>query len=140
MKTITFLIITLTAIQLPAQSLWQTVNASGSNTQVSFSIGNLTQTYAENGFSLSQGFQQVFDSSVFVHASDIKNLREGHLFPNPSSDILNLSWEPKSLTWKVFCSDGSICLMGNGNIQISSLPPGFYYLQIDQRRLSFVKN
>jgi hypothetical protein len=97
-----FLPLLLCSLQLPAQMLTPFVTAAAgdyffntqANAALSFTIGEMTmvETYpSNNGFMLTQGFQQPVQQLVAIQDQDFAF--EFVVFPNPASDRLNFRYD-----------------------------------------------
>lgn len=132
------------AIPVFSQSAERSVIASGGNSfsnsgySIDWTIGEtiITQSNAGNVI-LSQGFHQ-FTASSSVNTKDLNNIKGLKCYPNPSSDLINLSMDNSSSVAKVrlFDAGGKLIADNNWNtsaayaMDLSKCTPGMYTLQI----------
>lgn len=63
------------------------------------------------------------------------------IVPNPATDFITIRGVDKNNSYRIFCLTGNCVLQGKGNkVNVSSLQPGIYLLDIDSNRYSrFIK-
>lgn len=115
-------------------------NGSGSGGSISYSIGQVTyETNAGPNGSVLQGVQQPYEISVVTGIPDAIGIKlQLNVYPNPTSDLLNLKVEDfrnKNLSYQLFKADGSQleCKNISANeteIYMGNLAHGVYLLKI----------
>lgn len=132
------------ALPVFSQSVERSVMASGGNSfsnssfSIDWTIGETVVTQASAGNTiLSQGFHQ-FTASSSVNTKDLNTFKGLKCYPNPASDLLNLSLDNSSSEAKVRLFDAGGKLIADHNwktsasyaLDLSKCAPGIYTLQI----------
>jgi hypothetical protein len=141
-KNIYFVIITLLAsISISAQESANTAGgeASGSGGTSSYSLGQTVYTSdtATTG-SVNQGVQQVYEISVVIGIEKAEINLSFTAFPNPTTDILNLSignYTNNKLSYQLFNTQGklitkNIVIANTASINMVGLEKSTYILKI----------
>lgn len=115
-------------------------NGSGSGGSFSYSIGQLTyETNAGPNGSVLQGVQQPYEISVVTGIPEAIGIKlQFSVYPNPTSDLLNLKVEDsrnKNLSYQLFNAGGSQLESKNisadeTNIYMGNFAHGAYLLKI----------
>jgi uncharacterized membrane protein len=117
-------------------------NALGSNGTASFSVGQIDYTSEKSSSgSFSLGVQQTFEIEIIDGVEDVINsLINFNVFPNPTTESINLKIETKnSQIFQANLYDSNGKLLENVNVinnqsQISmqNLPPAVYFLKVSK--------
>ncbi|AZB18542.1 T9SS C-terminal target domain-containing protein [Chryseobacterium indologenes] len=94
------------------------------------------------------GYGEVEDYNVYITsnlATSETNLKNGgiQLYPNPATDVLNITKVSDKATYKIFGATGQLINSGNvnnGKINISSLIKGGYIITIDEKGQELFKS
>ncbi|MGC4130295.1 MAG: M1 family aminopeptidase [Bergeyella sp.] len=90
-------------------------------------------------------FQILERNSVVMYDAGLKsnetNLSNISIFPNPAKDILNVSGLSKNFDYEIIGTDGRLLQKGqaNGQVSVSGLAKGMYFLKIENRNFKFLK-
>ena len=108
------------------------------------------QSFEVSALSTNEGFHQLFNEEVNTPVSELKLSQEILLFPNPTSDQLNIQTETQEeLHFKLFNSKGQLKKSGmlnrSGQLEVEHLPEGHYHLLLtnnkkEQGLYTFVKS
>ena len=108
------------------------------------------QSFEESAVSANEGFHQLFNEEVNTATSELKLSQEILLFPNPTSDQLNIRTEnQEELHFELFNSNGQLkesgILNGSGQLEVNHLAEGHYHLLLtnalkEQGLYTFVKS
>ena len=127
----------LTASTLSAQEVISTQgdDYTSSNGSISYTIGEVvTNTISDGSNDLTQGFHQT--NWNFLGLEDHAPEYEAIVFPNPTSEILNIKASMfENVNYTMFDALGKIVMQSNleGNmttLQVSQLAAGSYTLQL----------
>jgi hypothetical protein len=125
------------SIAVTAQEVISTQGESYSNTSanIDFTIGEvIIDTGTDGSHYLTQGFHQT--NWNFLGVEDFAPDYEASIFPNPTSDILNIkSSSFENVTYTLYDAQGKLVLQSTlaaevTPIQVSHLAPGSYSLQL----------
>lgn len=113
-------------------------NASGSNGNVSFSIGQLTyQSSSDSNFSVTQGVQQPFEISTTLGANLTNLTLEIKVYPNPTASKLFLNYGDlrKNSSYQLFDENGRLILERKiseslSEIEMDKYTSGIYILKV----------
>ena len=123
--------------------------------EISQSVGQVAYTSGQNNLAIvGEGVQQCFSVSSTQNLDGVDLLEiEVKIFPNPSSDVLNVQisdfQENKELQYTLFSTDGKIltegtCVNLNTQIPVNQLVAGVYLLKISngksERNFRIVKH
>ena len=107
-------------------------NGSGS---IDFTIGEvIINTGTDGSHDLTQGFHQT--NWNFLGVEDFAPDYEASIFPNPTSDVLNIKTSSfENVTYTLYDAQGKLVLKSTlaaevTPIQVSHLAPGFYSLEL----------
>jgi len=138
MKRNTFVLFSLLVTgSVSAQEVVSTQGESYSNASanIDFTLGEVIIATATDGTNdLTQGFHQT--NWNFLGVEDFAPDYEASIFPNPTSDILNIkSSSFENVTYTLFDAQGKLVLQSTlaaevTPIQVSHLAPGSYSLQL----------
>lgn len=119
-------------------------NASGSTGSIAYSVGQLFTVPSSNGnISVSPGVQQPYEINEIVGAKDVLPPFVVEIFPNPATDVLNITIPGKEmesmLIFNLSGVDGKIYIskesnMSNLELDTSGLPSGTYILSISNNK------
>lgn len=128
----------------------QTVDASGgeaigSGGNVSYSIGQTVfTTHTGSNGSVAQGVQQPYEITTVLAIDSAEGINlQLSVFPNPSSDFINLkieNYEFQIISYQLYDANGKLYRDSNTTeletkIEIGNLPTGLYFLDIsDENR------
>lgn len=121
-----------------------TLSSAGAHTstpgfQLSWTLGEIAiETYTNTSISLTQGMHQTQLPVVVITSTEPDELFDVSVFPNPSSDLVNIALGTTSFIGKPFTlsdSQGMVVLKGvistdNFQIDISGFAQGLYVLRI----------
>lgn len=113
--------------------------ATGSGGSVSYSVGQLTyNTYTGSNGTITQGVQQSFEISETLSVDNTAILLEASIFPNPTTDYLNLrlkdtnvselSFQIIDITGKLITTEKLVT--SNTIIQMDYLPATTYFMTV----------
>ena len=138
MKKNTIVLFSLfSAATVYAQEVVSTQGESYSNTSVNidFTIGEIVINTGTDGTNdLTQGFHQT--NWNFLGVEDFAPDYEASIFPNPTSDVLNIKTSSfENVTYTLYDAQGKLVLKSTlaaevTLIQVSHLAPGAYSLQL----------
>lgn len=136
MKPVLFIFFTAIVFHIQAQSLLLLGSGGDSSQSLDWSLGEpFIDTHVSDHTLLTQGFQQPLISSGSTPVSDVPlSDAEVRVWPNPTSDFIYLETEMPvavqlySLTGKTVLSHTTPTKQRR--VDISSLTPGFYWLQL----------
>lgn len=82
---------------------------------------------------------------IVTSTEEVNTETEFFIYPNPATELLNLSPQNKSLStdleYTIYNNQGSTLITGKGNsINIQELPSGLYYLKTGNRFVKFIKS
>ena len=108
---------------------------SNSNAGIDFTIGEvIINTGTDGSHDLTQGFHQT--NWNFLGVEDFAPDYEASIFPNPTSDVLNIKTSSfENVTYTLYDAQGKLVLQNIlaaevTPIQVSHLAPGSYSLQL----------
>ena len=108
---------------------------SNSNAGIDFTIGEvIINTGTDGSHDLTQGFHQT--NWNFLGVEDFAPDYEASIFPNPTSDVLNIKTSSfENVTYTLYDAQGKLVLQSIlaaevTPIQVSHLAPGAYSLQL----------
>jgi hypothetical protein len=108
---------------------------SNSNAGIDFTIGEvIIKTGTDGSHDLTQGFHQT--NWNFLGVEDFAPDYEASIFPNPTSDVLNIKTSSfENVTYTLYDAQGKLVLQSIlaaevTPIQVSHLAPGAYSLQL----------
>jgi hypothetical protein len=138
MKKNTLLLFSIFAsLTVSAQHVIATQGESYSNasTRIDFTIGEvIIDTGTDGTNDITQGFHQTNWS--FIGVEDFAPDYEATIFPNPTSDVLNIKTSSfENVTYTLYDAQGKIVLQDilsaeQTPIQVSQLAPGSYSLEL----------
>jgi hypothetical protein len=138
MKKNTIVLLSLfTAVTVSAQEVVSTQGDSYSNASanIDFTIGEvIINTVTDGSHDLTQGFHQT--NWNFLGVEDFAPDYEASIFPNPTSDVLNIKTSSfENVTYTLYDAQGKLVLQSIlaaevTPIQVSHLAPGSYSLQL----------
>ena len=140
MKKSIILLVLSSALKTTAQEVVATQGDSYSNTstQVDFTIGEIIINTESDGVNtLTQGFHQT--NWNFVGLEDHSPEYEASIFPNPTSDILNIRTSTvENVTYTLYDGQGKLILQGKLTadqtpIRVGQLATGKYSLILDSK-------
>ncbi len=140
--------IVLSIISTNAQSIDRYVVSSAGESlskgdyKLDFTIGETVAQTFENGTQLSQGFHQVW--LITTALSDPESNWNVNVYPNPTVGLLNIESE-ESLNGRIIDALGKMVIeaqtkAGHGQIDMSSLPVGTYFLMLNHLSKTDVKS
>ena len=129
---------------LHGQSIQQSVIGSAggefnkANASVSWTIGEvMTETYVHSNAILTQGFHQ---GNLIINRTEEESLPDLTLkaYPNPVVDILLIESPVVGLKYRIIDVNGKVISNGifdtvHEEMDFSNLPPGMYFLSVDQK-------
>jgi hypothetical protein len=113
--------------------------ATGSGGSVSYSVGQLTyNTYTGSNGTITQGVQQSFEISETLSVDNTAILLEASIFPNPTTDYLNLRLKDTNvseLSFQIIDITGKLIttkklVTSNTIIQMDYLPATTYFMTV----------
>ena len=138
MKKNTIVLLSLfTALTVSAQEVVSTQGDSYSNASanIDFTIGEvIINTGTDGSHDLTQGFHQT--NWNFLGVEDFAPDYEASIFPNPTSDVLNIKTSSfENVTYTLYDAQGKLVLHSIlaaevTPIQVSHLAPGSYSLEL----------
>lgn len=147
-------IITLTLISISVYSFSQSTNSNvvstggnffdKNNISLSITIGEaLIKTYDPNNIVLTQGFQQAIYNITDVSENNDTEIHIS-IFPNPTSEIVNIKCEEQNCHYKIINTSGNI--FANGELQqivtpinIANVPGNEFFIEIYSETSSIKK-
>jgi hypothetical protein len=139
-STIIFLAFILTGVKAQENINSAGNNATGTGGSVSYSIGQVVyHTLIGTNSSIAEGVQQPYEISVISGVSDSKAINLSLVaFPNPTTDLLTLSFNEQSLTnltYQLLDLNGKLLrsekITGNQTtIEMSNLATSTYFLKV----------
>ncbi|MFZ1678847.1 MAG: T9SS type A sorting domain-containing protein [Saprospiraceae bacterium] len=145
---LSLLFISLNSISTNAQTIERQIISSAGETMsrgdynLDFTLGEtMVQTF-ENGYQLSEGFQQVW--LITTALSDPVSDWNVNVYPNPTVGLLNIESE-ESLSGRIIDALGKVVIAaqteaGHGMIDMTSLPVGTYFLVLHHESDANVKS
>lgn len=134
------LVLILGCFAVTAQEVVSTQGDSYSNASASidFTIGEvITNTGTDGTNDITQGFHQT--SWNFVGLEDFAPNFEATIFPNPTSDVLNIKTNAfENVTYTLYDAQGKLVMQDvlsaeQTTIQVSQLAPGSYSLSLNNQ-------
>ncbi len=114
-------------------------DSSGSGGSAGYSIGQVAYTTGKGtGGSIAQGIQQTFGISEVTGIAETGIILKMSVYPNPTSDFLQLKVERndlKNMTYQLFDSNGKLLktknkLSAETRVDMSECKQGSYFLKI----------
>ena len=115
-------------------------DATGSGGSSSYSVGQLFyNTLTGTNFSMAEGVQQAYEISVHIGLENTIGIQLScKVFPNPTSDYLNLkieNYDITNLSYQLYDISGKLLanskIIGNETkINMISLAPAVYFLRV----------
>jgi len=147
------LVIVFFALSAVAQTYKQDVIASaggyntGGNLSISWTLGEtIIPTFQSGNLILTHGFQQ----QILITAveENLETLVKVTIYPNPASDIVNISFEEaldSEVSFNLINSQGKVVKSNTieaatieKQIDLQDIPKGIYYLKLTKGKLSNV--
>lgn len=116
-------------------------SAAGTGGDVSYSVGQVTYSYYSTGSgSISQGVQQTYEISQTSGTNEIAKELELSIYPNPTSDYLELKIgiiEITRMEYRLIDSKGTLIdskelVESETKFDFNHLTPSTYFLQVSQ--------
>lgn len=120
---------------------------TGTNAQLSWTIGELmVETYTMGSNQLTQGFHQT--NLIVTAVGDFADSFQVSVFPNPTIDVLNVTWSEISgpLTLSLYDATGKPLLQQQAldqtmskMVDLSTYAAGSYYLHLSNQESKTIK-
>ncbi|NMC99031.1 MAG: T9SS type A sorting domain-containing protein [Bacteroidales bacterium] len=142
MKNFIFILILSISIGLQAQENMNITGgiATGSNGELTYSVGCFYQTSTGSNGSIVDGIQQPFEILVITEIENLKGITLSmSVYSNPTTDYLILNvdnFELSNLTYQLFDINGSVIQSGyvssKTNIAMSNFASSTYFIKVLQ--------
>lgn len=110
--------------------------SSTGSSQVGFSLNSSYTGCGTYGFGEAEDYNVILSSTALA-TSDLATPKDGiQIYPNPVSDILNITKVSDKATYKIYSAAGQLTRHGNisnGQINVSELVKGAYILTIEEK-------
>ncbi|HAP96185.1 MAG TPA: hypothetical protein DCP54_10640 [Chryseobacterium sp.] len=116
-------------------------NASGS---VSYTVGITSYKNFKNNYKASEGIQQPNTIYEVLNAQELQN-DQVKVYPNPTSDILNIIKKKSSdnLSYEIYDGNGKLLqrsIINNYQINLTAYPAGLYIIKLfDENSANTIK-